>query len=35
MIALYRLTLPGLASVLESDRIKEEVVNMEHDMWEY
>ena len=25
----------GLDALLESDRIKEEVVNMEHDLWEY
>lgn len=25
----------GLDALLESDRIKEEIVNMEHDLWEY
>jgi len=31
-IADYRT---GISALLESDRIKQEIINMEHDMWEY
>ena len=32
MISQYRV---GIDAVLESERIKEEIFHLEHDLWEY